>query len=99
ADGLTTVTDVDFDGADLLVSEFSTNMLAQAPGRVVRISGGEQEVVASGLISPTSLLVTDDGRILVSQEFAGLVSDSSDVDAGGDGSPTVPAPADTGLGG
>src|SRR5690606_13455560 len=38
ADGLTTVTDVDFDGADLLVSEFSTNMLAQAPGRVVRIS-------------------------------------------------------------
>lgn len=99
ADGLTTVTDVDFDGADLLVSEFSTNMLAQAPGRVVRISGGEQEVVASGLISPTSLLVTDDGRILVSQEFAGLVSDISDVDAGGEGTPTVPAPADTGLGG
>lgn len=96
AEGLTTVTDVDFDAnGDLVASEFSTNMLAEAPGQVVRFSGGALEVVANGLITPTALLVSD-GRILVSQEFTGLVTDVTDagVTTGG----PVPTPAETGAG-
>lgn len=95
-EGLTAVTDVAFDGnGDLLVTQFSTNMLAQAPGSVVRVSGGNIETVAGGLITPTALLVRD-GRIIVSQEFATMVSDVTDV---GDAAPaSVPAPASTGMG-
>lgn len=96
AEGLTTATDLAFDeDGDLLVSEFSTNMLAGAPGRIVRVSDGDIEVVASGLISPTGILVQD-GSIIVSQEFTGLVTDVTD--AGAEAGPAVPTPANTGLG-
>lgn len=110
ASGLTSVTDVAFDtDGSLLAVEFSTSMLEQAPGRLIRIEDGTTEVLVEGLISPTGLVVTAAGRILVSQEFTGLVTDVTD---GGTPPPAptptptatptptptapVPAPADTG---
>ena len=71
----------DDDGA-LLVTEFSLDMerlvqagfaqAAQAPGRLVRWRLGTMEVLADNLVSPTALAVLD-GRIFVSEEFAGRV--------------------------
>src|SRR5690606_31982100 len=88
AEGLTTATNLAFAAnGDLIVTEFSTNMLAQAPGRVVRVSNGAVTEVAGGLISPTGLAVLN-GRIIVSQEFTGLVTDVTDVGA----APVAPAP-------
>ena len=83
ASGFTTATDVAFeaDGA-MLVTEYSGDMNALAevgfkesrlfPGRLVRWRDGAVTVVASGLVSPTALAVVD-GRIYVSEEFAGRV--------------------------
>jgi len=98
ASGLTSVTDIAFDtDGSLLVVQFSTNMLAQELGQIVRVSGGTNEVVVDGLITPTGIVVTTDGRVIVSQEFAGLVSDVTGVIAGdAPAPPAVPAPADTG---
>jgi streptogramin lyase len=85
-----------FDGAgNLLVTEFSTNILAQAPGRLVRIVGGQPEVHVPVLITPTGVVVTQDGRILVSQEFTGLVTDATALV----GQQPPPAPAGTGNAG
>lgn len=93
-EGLTTATDVAFDAnGDLLVSQFSTDMLAGAPGRISRVSGGQVTTIVHLLVTPTSLTVTDDGRLLVTQEFAGLVSDVTDVLPGGFG--TAPTPGAT----
>jgi glucose/arabinose dehydrogenase len=89
AKGFTTATDLAFasDGT-LLVTEFSADMrrlitdydidqAAEVPGRLVRWRGresaGEIEVVAEGLVSPTSVAVLGD-RIFVSEEFAGRVT-------------------------
>lgn len=83
AKGLTTATDLAFDeDGSLLVTEFSTDMVvltnegighaAEFPGRLVRWRNGTIEVVADGLVSPTSVAVVS-GRILVSEEFAGRV--------------------------
>ncbi len=83
ASGFTTATDVAFeaDGA-LLVTEYSSDMNALTeigykesslfPGRLVRWRDGAITVVASGLVSPTAVAVVD-GRIYVSEEFAGRV--------------------------
>ena len=83
ASGFTTATDVAFeaDGA-MLVTEYSGNMNALTqvgykesslfPGRLVRWRDGAITVVASGLVSPTAVAVVD-GRIYVSEEFAGRV--------------------------
>lgn len=85
AEGFTAATDLAFEvDGSLLVTEFSSDMRALAeedlreadriPGRLVRWRDGELEVVAEGLVSPTSVVVTD-GRIFVSEEFAGRVSE------------------------
>jgi hypothetical protein len=75
AEGLTTATDLAFDiDGSLLVTEFSTDFLAQTPGRLVRVRDGVLSVVADGLVSPTAVLVQG-ARILVTQEFIGLVSE------------------------
>lgn len=86
AEGFTTATDLAFDeDGSLLVVEFSTDLreLAQdhdireadrIPGRLVRWRDGEITVVKEGLVSPTSVAVAD-GRIFVSEEFAGRVSE------------------------
>ena len=83
ASGFTTATDVAFevDGA-MLVTEYSGDMNALAevgyknsslfPGRLVRWRDGAITVVASDLVSPTAVAVMD-GRIYVSEEFAGRV--------------------------
>ena len=42
------------------------------PGRLVRWRDGAITVVASGLVSPTAVALMD-GRIYVSEEFAGRV--------------------------
>ena len=78
ADGLTTATNLAFDrDGSLLVSEFSTDFLNQAPGRLVRVRNGKiSEVVAAPLVSPTGLTVMLNGQIMVSQEFAGIVAEA-----------------------
>ncbi len=76
AEGLTTATDLAFDtDGSLLVTEFSTDFLKQAPGRLVRVKDGQVTEVAGGLISPTGVVVTSGGKILVTQEFPGVVAE------------------------
>lgn len=89
-EGITTGTDLVFDAnGDLLVSQFSTNMLAGAPGRISRISDGTASTLVHLLVTPTSLTISDGGRLLVSQEVPGLVSDVTDVLPGGFSAPLV----------
>ncbi|MDA0351789.1 MAG: ScyD/ScyE family protein [Chloroflexi bacterium] len=89
--GLTTATDLVFDGnGDLLITQFSTNMLASAPGRISRVSDGQTRTIVHLLVTPTSLTVSSTGRLIVSQEFAGMVSDVTDVLPGGFGATIVP---------
>jgi hypothetical protein len=95
ADGLTTATNLAFDtDGSLLVTEFSTNFLEGAPGRLVRVSNGEISVVAEPLISPTGLTVFD-GQIIVAQEFAGIVAEAK---AGAAIAASAPPPAAEGGG-
>lgn len=76
AEGLTTATNLAFDtDGSLLVTEFSTDMLKQAPGRLVRVRDGKVEEVAAGLISPTAVAVLPSGKIVVTQEFPGVVAE------------------------
>ena len=90
AEGFSSATDLVFadDGA-LLVAEFSTDMpallgdlgprtAAEIPGRLLRHKNGVTEVVSEGLVSPTSV-VTVEGRIFVSEEFAGNVIEINPV--------------------
>jgi hypothetical protein len=85
ATGLSAATDVVFEeDGSLLITEFSTNMSAlvqdlthaQAvllPGRLVRRApDGTISVVAENLVGPTGVALID-GRIFVSEEFAGRV--------------------------
>jgi hypothetical protein len=75
AEGLTAATDLAFDtDGSLLVTEFSADFLKQAPGRLVRVKDGAITEVAGGLISPTGVVVHN-GKIIVTQEFPGVVSE------------------------
>ncbi len=86
ATGFSVATDLAFeaDGA-LLVTEFSTDIASfganydlehstAAPGRLLRWRNGAVQVVAEGLVSPTAVGVVN-GRIFVSEEFAGRVTE------------------------
>jgi hypothetical protein len=75
AEGLTAATDLAFssDGT-LYVTEFSTDMLNRAPGRLVQIANGTVTEVMGGLVSPTSVAVTEDGGVVVTQEFPGIIT-------------------------
>lgn len=76
AEGLSAATDLAFDAdGSLLVTEFSTDFLKQAPGRLVRVKDGAVTEVAAPLISPTSVVVLPNGKIVVTQEFAGIVAE------------------------
>lgn len=78
ATGLTGIVSMAFDkDGSLLVGEFSTNQLAQEPGRIVRVRNGAIEPVAAPLVSPTGLAVIADGRILVTMEFMGMVTEAA----------------------
>jgi hypothetical protein len=103
ADGLTSATNLAFDrDGSLLVTEFSTDMLKQAPGRLVRVvEGSIGEVVKAPLISPTGVAVLPDGRIVVSEEFLGTVAELDALPAGPGVSPSGPpiTPPNTGSGG
>jgi hypothetical protein len=93
AEGFTTATDIAFDeDGSLLVVEFSTDLRALVqdedvrdahliPGRLVRWQDGEMTVVADDLVSPTAVAVTN-GRIFVSEEFAGRVTEIAPDDTG-----------------
>ena len=93
AHGFTAATDVAFDqDGSLLVTEFSRDLARlvrnhdvrdarRIPGRLVRWRDGEITVVADGLVSPTAVTVSQ-GRIFVSEEFAGRVSEVSRDQAG-----------------
>jgi hypothetical protein len=74
-EGLTTATDLAF-GSDgtLFVTEFSTDMLHRAPGRLVNVIDGRIAEVRTGLVSPTAVAILDSGKVLVTQEFPGLVT-------------------------
>lgn len=85
AEGFTAATDLVFDAdGSLLVTEFSTDMRALAeddireaqriPGRLVRWRDGETTTVAEGLVSPSSVAIAD-GRVFVSEELAGRVTE------------------------
>lgn len=85
ADGLTSAKDAAFDiDGSLLVTAFSSDLGALAlrgyehgaelPRRLVRWTPSSVEVVRDGLVSPTSVAVTADGRVFVSEEFAGRVT-------------------------
>lgn len=86
AHGFSVATDLSFDqNDDLLVTEFSRDMpklvgeytldqAAQVPGRLVRWHDGTLEHVAGRLVSPTAVAVVN-GRIFVSEEFAGRVTE------------------------
>jgi hypothetical protein len=74
ASGLTTATDVAFDSdGSLLVTQFSSDMLEEAPGSLVRVRNSVLTRVAT-LTSPTAVY-TRGNQLLVTQEFLGLVSE------------------------
>lgn len=54
------------------MGDLGSRTAAEIPGRLLRLKNGVANVVAEGLVSPTSV-VTIEGRILVSEEFAGNV--------------------------
>ena len=84
ATGLTAATDVAFDNdGSLLVSQYSTNMDTGALGRVSRIVAGEPVAIAHLLTTPTGITVTEAGRILVSEESLGVITDVTDAPPGG----------------
>ena len=83
ASGFTAATDVAFEpDGSMLVTEYSQNMRELAAsgfgesskynGRLLRWRDGGFTVVATGLVSPTAVAVMN-GRIYVSEEFAGQV--------------------------
>jgi len=45
-----------------------------APGRLLRWRDGDSQVVSEGLVSPTAVAIVE-GRVFVSEEFAGRVSE------------------------
>ncbi len=93
--GLTTVTDITF-GADgtLYIAEFSSDTkavleggdfsenAASNPGRVLRWNGSELTVFVDNVVSPTGLLATE-STLYISEEYAGRVSEVSDVSKSG----------------
>ncbi len=86
AEGFSVATDLAFDGeGGLLVTEFSEDMAAfggvydreharAAPGRLLRWRDGDSQVVSEGFVSPTAVAIVE-GRVFVSEEFAGRVSE------------------------
>lgn len=84
AEGFTGATDLAFlEDGTLLVTEFSTGMVdlsdefgledvSERPGRLTQWREGDTSVVVEGLVSPTAVAVLD-GRVFVSEEFAGRV--------------------------
>jgi hypothetical protein len=108
ASGLSAVTAIAFDtDGSLLATEFSTNFLQEAPGRLVRIRGGQiVETVAAPLVSPTAVTVLPDGTEVVTMEFLGIVAEARAAAAivqsgpggpGGGGDGPAPAPGGGGT--
>ena len=60
----------------LLVLEFSTNMLEQAPGRLRLVTpAGESTTIAEGLPTPTSMVVdANTGEVFISHIFPGFIT-------------------------
>lgn len=79
AGGFTTAIDsYPFGGAGdpMLVLEFSTNMLQEAPGRLSLVrANGDRTVLAEGLITPTNLVVDPrSGEVFVVNIFPGTIT-------------------------
>ncbi len=49
-------------------------MLKRAPGRLVRVADRVVTEIRGGLVSPTAVAILGDGRIVVTQEFPGIVT-------------------------
>ena len=108
AEGLTAATAVAFDGdGSLLVTEFSSDFgelvvrgydrAAELPGRLVRWTPNGARVVRGGLVTPTFVAVTSEGRVFVSEEFAGRVREIGGDEEGGGGAARFGAGAAAGL--
>jgi hypothetical protein len=70
ASGFTNISDLAFDGKDLLVLELSSEGLTHeyAPGALIRVANGKRTVLASkGLLYPTGLAVGN-GSIYISND-------------------------------
>lgn len=91
ATGLTAATDVAFDSQGrLFVSEYSTDMSTSQPGRISRIVNGKPVTEVHLLTTPTSLVITPDDRMIVTEESIGRIADVSSVSSGGFGSAIGP---------
>ena len=86
ATGFSAATDLAFDNeGSLFVTEFSSNMkilseseydrTSEFRGQLVKWQNGLIEVQMADLISPTAVIVTESGKIYVSEEFAGKVTE------------------------
>jgi hypothetical protein len=74
--GLTSVTDVFARGAELFVTEVSTDLLSGAPGRLLRIGDPNTapEVLAPVLIGPTGITLSpSDNALVVAETFTGTL--------------------------
>jgi hypothetical protein len=88
ATGLTAATDVVFDSdGSLLVSQYSTDMATGALGRISRIVDGVPVSVVHLLTTPRGITITEAGRLLVSEESLGVVTDVTDAPVGGFSAP------------
>jgi hypothetical protein len=78
-DGLTTAIDaVPLTGGatkQYIVSEFSSNLLASAPGRILLVNGTQKTALGDNLASPSSLAVDQrTGEIFATQIFPGTIT-------------------------
>jgi len=88
ATGLTAATDVAFDDKDrMLVSEYSTDVIAKQPGRISRIVNGTPTTIVHLLTGPTGLAFTEGDRLLVTEGSIGRVTDVTDAPGGGFSTP------------
>ena len=85
------------DGANdpLLVLEFSTNMLQQAPGRLRLVTpSGSSTTIAEGLPTPTSMVVDQTtGEVFITHIFPGFITRINAAASLPDAPPTAVIPA------
>jgi hypothetical protein len=73
-DNLNSAIDIVRVGDAYVVSEFSTNLIGGAPGRILLVRGEARTTLADNIVSPSSIAVdTRTGELFVAQIFPGLI--------------------------